>query len=316
MRIPLYLLGSLLPAAVPAQILMNNFDGNNGWEELPIVIDTAANNLWQVGDPDKTVFTDAYSPVNVIVTDTAAPCPPGNQSRFTVLLPSDPWGWWPEFFLHFRQQVHTDEQHSGGYIEISYDTGQTWMNVFDDWMNPPNIELIDEVLGVIAPDTLSNGHLGFTGEGPAGANWIWSSFCWVQTGIPLPDTLRLRFTFYTDSAATPGDGWMLDDFEYMVYMAHPISEFMRKDHYFETAPNPVTDRLFVSFDTDAPTTPVRIELRDAQARLMRVLLDDELHAGRHSLMIDRDELPAQTQVCYLHATIGDRSCTERILIAP
>ncbi len=42
-----------------------------------LYIDTVSNpnNIWQVGIPQKTIFTDAYSAPNVIVTDTANPYP-------------------------------------------------------------------------------------------------------------------------------------------------------------------------------------------------------------------------------------------------
>ena len=141
----------LLAASSQAQSYCNDFDQGCQWSPLLVLIDTTEGTIWQVGDPQKTLFHDAYSPVNVIVTDTLNDYPAGNLSRFVVKLPMLDFGWWPEFFVHFQQSFHMDSAHAGGYIEISYDTAQTWTNVFEDWMNPPNIELFEEGVGYIEP---------------------------------------------------------------------------------------------------------------------------------------------------------------------
>ncbi|MEO8590199.1 MAG: hypothetical protein ABI432_12570 [Flavobacteriales bacterium] len=306
---PLLLSSFILSISANAQYLVNNFDGNNGWPELPIVIDTAASNLWQIGPPQKTVFQSAHSPVKVIVTDTVQPYPAGNVSQFTVLLPTDQWSPWPEFFLDFQQKLDMDSAHAGAYIEISYDTAATWMNVFEDWVNPPVVQFYDETGDPVTPVQLSNGQTGFTGS--LGSEWIWSSFCWVQSGIPLPDTVRMRFTFYSDSLALPGDGWMLDDFEYVVYIAHPISEYIKKEGFFVIAPNPMSDRLYIAYDVEDASTPVRIDVIDLQGRLVRNLVDEQQQAGDHKRVLWRNELPPPGGVYLLRASIGARKHVER-----
>src|SRR5680860_1850189 len=49
-----------------------------------VYIDTAGGNSWSIGAPDKTVFTSAYSPSNVIVTDTLDPYPMNDTSSFII----------------------------------------------------------------------------------------------------------------------------------------------------------------------------------------------------------------------------------------
>lgn len=317
MRIPLPLALALLASPAPAQFLMNDFDGSQGWEELPIAIDTAAANTWQTGPPQKPIFASSYSPVNALVTDTIAPVPPDNMSRFTILMPTDPWDMWPEFFLNFQQKYDLDAQHAGAFIEVSYDTGATWMNVFDDWVNPPVTQFFDEQWDQVLPDTLSNGEVGFTGLSGSSAvqpRWVWSSFCWVQTGIPLPDTVRLRFTCYTDSAATQREGWMLDDFQYMVGPTHPISDYMKEDLSLRVAPNPMADHLFIAYDTELGDTPVRVDVLDATGRRVRTLVDQRQPAGRHSMILRRDELPGTGGLFFLHAIVDGEHRTARFLV--
>lgn len=278
MKQTLLLTSYFLAASGSAQYYCNDFDQGCQWALLPVVIDTAEGNIWQIGDPQKTFFQNAYSPVNVIVTDTVNGYPPSNLSRFVVKLPVMDFGWWPEFFLHFQQSFDMDSAHAGGFIEISYDSAQTWMNVFEDWMNPPNIELYEDGVGYIYPDTLSNGQLGFTGtsgDALGGPHWVWSSFCWVQNGIPLPDTLQLRFTFFSDSSAMSRDGWMIDDKE----------------------------------------ADVNVAFFDASGRLVHTLLDGTRPRGMYNLMCSRSDLGTVEQVLFLRARIGDRTLQQKVLLA-
>ena len=54
-------------------------------------------NMWQIGKPHKTVFDSAYSPVNVIVTDTANTYKPNDTSVFMfAVIPGESsrfWNW-------------------------------------------------------------------------------------------------------------------------------------------------------------------------------------------------------------------------------
>ncbi len=317
---PLHLLLVVLPFASSAQeYYVNDFDGNLSWPELPIVLDTAASHKWQIGEPQKNFFTAAFSPTRAIMTDTALRYPQDNFSRFTAKLPVTFFQWWPEFFLQFQQSWDMDSAHAGGYIEISYDTGATWMNVFEDWVNPPNVQIYQPSVGYVQPDTLSNGELGFTGRSQNASNameWVWTSLCWVQSGIPLPDTLLLRFNFYSDTVANMADGWIIDDLNFQVYIAHPISEYMKMDRFLVVAPNPITDRLYVNYDTDGPATPVHIDVIDGQGRLLHTVVDRTEPEGLHNMILWRRDLPTSEQLLFLRASIGGREHLRRLLLAP
>ena len=57
-----------------------NFDSGDSLWNHAIIIDTVnfRQNIWQVGKPNKSVFTSAMSAPNVIVTDTLNPYPPSD----------------------------------------------------------------------------------------------------------------------------------------------------------------------------------------------------------------------------------------------
>src|ERR1043165_9963954 len=104
-----------------------DFDQSN---ELYITIDTASGNLWQIGNPGKSYFNDAWSAPNAIVTDTLQTYPANNTSVFQILLPFSFVGWASE--IQFKHRYQTTSNHDGGYIEFSHDNGQTWYNVIAD----------------------------------------------------------------------------------------------------------------------------------------------------------------------------------------
>jgi len=68
-----------------AQSYYQHFDGKDTskYNSLLISLDTAKQNVWQIGAPHKHYFDSAYSRPNVIVTDTSLPYPINNNSYFT-----------------------------------------------------------------------------------------------------------------------------------------------------------------------------------------------------------------------------------------
>ena len=62
-----------------------SFEGNGVHESdygHELVVDPAG--LWQIGSPDKTIFTEAFTLPNAIVTDTANPYPTNANSSFIL----------------------------------------------------------------------------------------------------------------------------------------------------------------------------------------------------------------------------------------
>lgn len=316
MRTLLPLVLAAAPFLTQAQYFQQDFDG--GWSVYPFecVPDTAAGNLWRIGAPQKPLFNNAHSGVNVIVTDTVYQTPAGNFSSFTAKADLSQMGWYPVFFLRFYHAFDMDSLHAGGYAQVSWDNGATWINIFDDWLMPMTIEIYDEQFMWHELDTLSNNERGFTGTSGSmtnGMQWMYTSVCWTNLGFPVADSLFMRFNFYSDSLAAPGDGWMIDDIWLEPYMMHPIVEYTRKDDYFIALPNPVEDRFFVIYDVDEPGTDVFLALYDLQGRLVKVLRDGVRPIGVDHVLVLRDDLPITTGVLLLKGRVGEKEHEERIL---
>lgn len=315
--IPLLL--AVLPLLAHAQFYEENFDGNTFYP-LPYTIDTTQpGNLWQVGPPQKDLLYAPFSPPNVIITDTVTPYPSNNTSSFTAKVAMDQWGF-PVFFLRFYHAFDTDSLGDGGYVEISWDHGTTWTNIFDDWLMPLNIENYNTATWqAVQPETLANGQIGFSGRSGypnESADWWYSSFCWENIGGQIIDSMYVRFTFVSDSVGGQRGGWMIDNIDVQSYIAHPVIEYTRMDDFLKVAPTLIEDRLFIIYDLDDERTHVSLALFDAAGRQVRVLRNGERPRGVEHLLIWRTELPPMSGPLYLKGHIGDREVHERLMLAP
>jgi len=79
----------------------NDFDGETN---LPVFLDsTQSNNIWQIGRPNKTQFTNAISQPNALVTDTILTYPTNNASSFTFKIEVGELQTFPYIQLWFYQ---------------------------------------------------------------------------------------------------------------------------------------------------------------------------------------------------------------------
>ncbi len=220
--------------------------GQSGWGvdfDSPLYLDRIVrdtisnpNCIWQVGHPNKTVFTSAHSVPNVIVTDTLNPVPVNDTSIFYLKHVRDniiqPFH---IFVLHFLYQMDGDST-DFGTIEISPDTGHTWINLLNqdttfqfNWSSPK--------------PTLTGSTSGWTSFDLDMETW--ASYP-IFGGGPFPilltaDTILFRFTYITDSSSAPHDGWMIDDFN-LEDWAEGILE-IQNDNLISISPNPTSDEL-------------------------------------------------------------------------
>lgn len=213
-----------------------NFDGSFSIEHLAIDTSSNPNNIWQVGMVQKSIFSSAFSPPNVIVTDTINAYPTNDTSSF--ILTNVVYG--PGFMLPFvvivsgQYYVNSDTLTDYGTIEMSPDNGNTWIDLINDTV------YTDAIWWGTTKPTLtgnSNGWLNFNAN-IAGLGPIFN----IQSG----DTILYRFTFISDSVQTFKDGLMFDDFHFEDY-AEGIEE-IQNDNLISVYPNPVNDQLSIKIN--------------------------------------------------------------------
>lgn len=222
-----------------------NFEDSSCVEEF--IIDTISNpaNIWQVGNPDKEVFSSAYSAPNAVVTDTANSYPPGDTSVFIIkklagmflpgpIMPS----------LSGRYWVDSDTLTDYGTIEFSPDNGETWINLINDtvysdyysWDHEPTLSGTSNGWQFFH---VNLGNLGF------------------EFDIQDDDTVQYRFTFISDSIDTARDGLMFDDLVFL-RVVEGLDELGYDEISSTSYPNPAKGRLTIDFEN---LTDQHFELR-------------------------------------------------------
>lgn len=241
----------LLLSLLLAQITIISF-GQTGWylnfEDTTyldrVIIDTNNNhsNIWQIGQPNKTVFTNAKSSPNVIITDSENPYPTNDTSSFTIIHIAS-YGWfyqYPKVDLGGWYYVNSDSLTDYGYFEFSTDIGNTWYRT-------------DSILGYCTWGAVEELPV-FTGNTNG---WKHFYYCFDPPVIlNLGDTILYKFTFISDSVQTNKDGIMFDNLVFEdFYESIPEIE---NDNLIKIYPNPTNSNLFIESNTNAQNAIIQI----------------------------------------------------------
>ena len=100
-------------------VLSQTFDINFE-NQTPYLINDSTS-IWQVGEPNKTIFNEAYFSLNAIITDTVNTYPSNDSSSFIIAFT-------PIYctapVISFYHKYDTDSAKDGCYIEYSIDHGR------------------------------------------------------------------------------------------------------------------------------------------------------------------------------------------------
>jgi hypothetical protein len=215
-----------------------NFEDTSQFFRLKIDTISNPNNTWQIGPPQKSIFTCAYSLPNAIVTDTIDSYPNNDNSIFNIYhLAQDGFQWPHTVILSGKYRVDTDTLSDHGSIEFSPDNGITWVNLLTDtyYYNQNCYEWYSE------KPTLS----GFSGD--------WKEFYVFLAGfnnvfnIQWNDTVIYRFSFYSDNNHTNRDGLMYDNLHFEDW-AEFVESRNQNDINTIIYPNPAFEKIFIGFD--------------------------------------------------------------------
>jgi len=216
-----------------------NFEDTLGLQHLTIDTNSNSNNIWQVGTPQKIIFTNAFSIPKAILTDTINAYPTNDTSVFIITNVAFGGGFeWPHTaILAGQYNVNSDTLTDYGKIEFSPDNGTKWIDMLNDTV------LIDTALNHYWYwDSYDKPTLTGNSNG-------WKYF-WINLAelghfynVHDGDTVLYRFSFISDSVQTNKDGLMFDDFHFEDYVEG--IEGIQNDNLVSISPNPTSDELTI-----------------------------------------------------------------------
>jgi hypothetical protein len=265
-----------------------------------INFDTVLNpeNIWQIGSPQKPVFTSAYSLPNAMVTGLADPYPLGDTSVFTIThIANDGFIWPHTVILAGYYKSDCDSLLDYGRIEFSPDQGGTWIDLINDPAYEVYLEWYTDkpVLTGLVPD------------------WTYFYVNIAQLGfiftIDYGDTLYYRFTFISDDNAEQRDGLIYDDLHFEDWWestGEPSAISMKSKAW----PNPSTGNLMVEFE-NLSNDPVFITFNDICGKriLSAYTLDNH---GRFNL----NDFSPGLYFYHLHNLTTDQQADGKVIIRP
>lgn len=200
--------------------------------------------LWQIGSPDKTIFTDAFTLPNAIVTDTANAYPVNANSSFILKHVAD-LGFDMPSVVEFggKYQVDSDSLTDYGTLEFSPDNGTTWIDLINQGQYDASIFWDEGQTDSEIPVLTGNSN-----------GWKTFSVQLQQLGMVFPinsgDTVLFKFSFISDAIDNARDGLMFDSLFMLDVPPVGLDEQNAADQ-FTIYPNPANATIQLNYSSTA-----------------------------------------------------------------
>jgi hypothetical protein len=258
-----------------------DFEQNFADPWVLIYRDTTANShcIWQIGRPQKTVFDSALSYPNAIVTDTTQAYPTNDTSSF-IIAQSTLAGWWSHGTakLYGWYKVNSDSLTDYGTIELSVDSGATWINILTD----TQYHFFDTTIGTYQNRPILTGNSNGWQYFAVNFHNFLDSFA-----LPWGSLVLLKFTFVSDSVQTNKDGLMFDQL-YLYDWYFSIDDVSKQNIPVSVYPNPATSAIFLKEQTDIAYHKRQLIIRDVFGRVLR----NTGYSNNEVIRVDVNDLPS------------------------
>lgn len=221
-----------------------NFDGEDSTIFCPVTdpklvcirLDPDTGNIWFASNQPNVKKTKGY-----FVTDSSLYYRSNDTSSFIIDFITK----WDNLTMQLSWSHYMDlGKGDYGKVEISRDTGRTWINCFESPAKTVVHSIYKYEYDVL--DTLANGDIVFTGTDYGFWDRIDLVYDFYEILPPdrllVWDKVLVRFTFVTDSASSPNIGWAIDSLEVYTYYPEDIQK-LERNGLIKTYPNPVTHML-------------------------------------------------------------------------
>lgn len=254
------------------------------------------NNVWMVGEPQKTIFDSASTAPNALLTDTLNSYPTNDSSDFLLFINTG--GGLVSYYvesIRWKQKIDFEAGKDGGYIQFRTYADTTsfvgwqnsyWQNIDTTWQNIFDSPEILALSGFDSTnlDTLKNGEIGFTGTD---STWREVVINFNNYALGFTDrSFELRYVLCTDSAQTNQEGWMIDD---LVIETTNTSSTKKLEigNNITVYPNPSTGIIHIENLEKNLHNPIEmIQLFNSEGRLIQYYQENSIQSS-----IDLSDLP-------------------------
>jgi hypothetical protein len=267
------------------------FDGadTSAINSLFIVPDSSVGNIWQIGNPRKTIFNAAATAPNAMMTDTVSLYPQSDTSRFSFRIRGQQFGGVNAVVaIRWKQKLDMEKRHSGGIVEFSKNGG-AWQNIF-------NNTSVYNFYGYMQAnkDTLNNGAYAFSGQDTTWRD-IWLCFRYIAA----TDTMDFRFTFMSDTSSNRKEGWMIDNMMAQHTFQHTVSQ-IGTTHDSKVYPTQTTGLVFVEASHLLQPHYIRsLSVSDRTGKVLQHYNDEQSR-----FMIDLGMYPTGTYYVKVETNLG------------
>ena len=276
-----------------------DFEGGSAqWVTLN-AFDYSSNTIWEVGTPNQTVLSGAYSGTNAWMTGLNSDYDNGDSSAlYTPVFNVNDNNCYRISFYH---RYFTDEYEDGGTVEYTQDNGLTWItvgNAFDPtWFDSQFIT----GLGSISP--------GVPGWSGTSIGWQFAShdIDFANNGATV-----LRFRFGSNFIGS-SEGWAIDDvcFEELAPCIISVEENSAPQFEFaQLHPNPAKTETNLAFFVSEPGS-IEFVITNAFGQVISIESFDA-QMGENNLNLDVREW--SSGIYYINAQHKGGISSEKLII--
>lgn len=195
-----------------------------------------AQNIWQIGTPEKDNILLPFTPSRSIVTDTMFSYPTNDTSSFIIAVCHYYQGGFLPYLTvsnwELNYYMDSDEGNDFGKIEVSVDNGDTWWNLNE--------------AGWISGDTILSGNTGGLAKMRFDPTFdptptFYDHMMTVSNNMTIPiESMWIRFTFISDNIAENKMGWIIESLNSGQGLFSSVNDIKRNSIGINIFPNPTS----------------------------------------------------------------------------
>lgn len=255
--------------------------------------------IWEISDPNKKKISAALSPTNCLITDANQPVSTNQLDYVQFDIPANEYGQTPTGMdLKFRYKYDLSDSLDFFGIELAFDSSEyrNLRYLYDHNITEYYAYVFYDMLDILVyeSDTAVSGTSSDWNYGYIFITFYETLQPQGEFGVPLIDTVHLRFYLRSDSIDDKGAGIAIDDFSFEFYHWGAVEDKAQTQSLI-AFPNPAKGKCSLmspALSGTLQTVDIRSVTGQQQRSEQRVYFD-----GSGQASISLESLPPGTYLC-------------------